>query len=187
MLEVFFKDSLKLAGQLRPRYPQSLGSKTDRWEEMMKNFVSNIPAIYSAIYNNVSGTKREIKEQNLMDYTPGYRLINITELAEEKKNLESILNDKYNKNLIIPLLVNYSNDYICYYRFSTKKECICALMHDDGELIVMYESPEKFLETICEFYKQEIYFLDSEGYLDYDMDKEALIGSKINPGIGYWL
>lgn len=60
-------------------------------------------------------------------------------------------------------------------------------MSDCGELIVMYSSPEKFLETICEFYKQGVYFLDSDGYLDYDMSKEGVVGSEINSGIKYWV
>ena len=60
------------------------------------------------------------------------------------------------------------------------------LMNDIGELIVMHNSLEKFLETICEFYKQGVYFLDSDGYLDYDMNREGIIGSAINPGVKYW-
>jgi uncharacterized protein YbgA (DUF1722 family) len=189
MLDTLFKESLKLAEQLRPKYPQSLGDKTDKWEDIVKKFVSNIPEIYSVIYSNVSGTKRNIKEQDIMDYTPGYRLIHISELPEEKKNLDRVLNHKgyAEGELVLPLLSNYSNDFICYHLSSKGEEHICALMHDEGDLVLMNESPIKFLETVCEFYKQTVYFLDSDGYLDYDIDKEGLVGSNLNPGVKYWL
>ncbi|MNP77843.1 hypothetical protein D3C76_1753520 [compost metagenome] len=50
----------------------------------------------------------------------------------------------------------------------------------------MYNSPEKFLETLCEFYKQEAYFLDEDGFLDCDLIKEGEIGTELNPGAQYW-
>ena len=188
MLDTLFKESLKLAGQLRPTYPQSLGNRTEIWEDILKKLVCNIPEIYSVIYGNVSGTMRNIKKQDLMDYTPGYRLIHIIELPEEKKNLDRVLNNKdyAEGELVLPLLTNYSNDFICYHLSSKGEEHICTLMHDEGNLILMYENPKKFLETICEFYKQGVYFLDSDGYLDYVMDKEGAVGSKLNPGVDYW-
>lgn len=187
MLDTIFMESLKLAEQLRPQYPRSLG-KADRWEDILKKLVSNVPEIYYAIYNNVLGTKRDIKEQELMDYMPGYRLIHILEFAEEKENLDSIIsNDAFVEDeFVLPLLVNYSNDHICYYRTSRGEEYICTVMHDEGELVTMYQTPKKFLETICEFYKQGVYFLDRDGYLDYDIDKEGEIGAKLNPGLCYW-
>ena len=60
------------------------------------------------------------------------------------------------------------------------------LLHDYGDLVVMYDSPEKFLETLCEFYKQEVYFLDEEGYLDCDLVTEGEVGAALNPDAKYW-
>jgi len=123
-----------------------------------------------------------------MDYTPGYRLIHISEIVEEKNIIDSVFvkNDRAEIEVVIPLFVNYSSDYICYCKYSTGEEYICTLMHDEGDLVLMHKSPKKFLETICELYKQGVYFLDSDGYLDYDSDKESIVGSKLNPGIEYW-
>ena len=42
------------------------------------------------------------------------------------------------------------------------------------------------LRTIIACYKEKIYFLDDDGYLDMDFDEEQLIGQKYNPGIDYW-
>jgi len=49
MLDAIFKESLKLAGQLRPNYPQSLGNKADNWENIIGKLNANIPEIFSAI------------------------------------------------------------------------------------------------------------------------------------------
>jgi hypothetical protein len=50
----------------------------------------------------------------------------------------------------------------------------------------MYTSAHKFLETICEFYKNDVYFLDEDGYLDYDDEKESEVAIKINEDVDYW-
>jgi len=188
MVENLFKESLRLAGLFRPQYPQSLGSNMSNWEDVFKKLNKPIPKLFRAIYSNVSGTERDIKEQEVMDFTPGYRLIHISELIQENDNLKNILTDeKYSDNeIVIPVLANYSSDYICYYKNSAGEEFICSLRNDSGELIVMHNSPEKFLETSCEFYKQGVYFLDSDGYLDYDMEKQRMIGSSINHSTTYW-
>ncbi len=189
MLEDIFKKSLNLSSKLRPEYPQSLGLKYGKWEDIFKNLNFPIPELFAAIYNNVSGTKRSVEEQQLMDFVPGYRLIHISELIGEKDTLDSILENQQlaANEIVFPLLVNYSSDFICYCMNNNGEEKICILMNDSGELILMYNSPCKFLETICEFYTQGVYFLDSERYLDYDIDKESIIGARMNPGINYWM
>jgi hypothetical protein len=35
-------------------------------------------------------------------------------------------------------------------------------------------------------YADGIYFLDADGYLDYDFDKEGAIGARLNPGCEWW-
>jgi hypothetical protein len=188
MIENLFKESLRLAGLLRHQYPKSLGIKMSNWEDIFIYLNKPIPKIFRVIYSNVSGTERDIEEQELMDFCPGYRLIHISELIEESNKLRNILIDEklYDNEVVIPILGNYSSDYICYYKNNDGEEMICSLRNDSGELIVIHSAPEKFLETVCEFYKQGVYFLDSDGYLDYDMEKECLVGSLINHGITYW-
>lgn len=66
-------------------------------------------------------------------------------------------------------------------------ESVVSIMHDDQNLVLIHKSIDKFMETICEFYRNAVYFLDSDGYLDYDVEKEGAIGSKINEGIPYWV
>lgn len=188
MLENLFLESLELAARLRNQYPKSLGNKTSNWEEMIQELGQPIPKLFRAIYSNVSGTKRDIAEQDLMDFCPGYRLIHISELVTECTNLRNVLIDEEANDyeIVLPILGNYSSDYLCYCKNRTGEELICSLTNDFGELTAMHDSPEKFLVTVCECYKQGVYFLDSDGYLDYDMEKQLAVGSLVNQGIPYW-
>jgi hypothetical protein len=50
----------------------------------------------------------------------------------------------------------------------------------------MHNTGEDFLRTISAFYVYDVYFLDEDNYLDYDLEKEGIIGAKLNQGIDYW-
>ena len=182
-----FKEFLILSAKLRREYPASLGVKSANWLEILSKIDTNVPELYNVIYSSVSGTQRDITNQTLMDFIPGYRLIHIEELFNEKQSLDSVLSyyDNIDGLTILPVLANYSSDFICYCRDQRGIENICRVNHDD-DLIILHKSPEKFLETICEFYKQGVFFLEGDGYLDYDMEKEGQIGLLFNPGVAYW-
>lgn len=189
MLTNLFKEFLDLSAIIRNNYPESLGNKKDNWKEVISLIDTNIPKLYEVVYGSVSGTKRDIREQEMMDFIPGYRLIHIDELFDEKKNLDNVMMDQKSigYKIVIPLLANYSSDFICYTRMDNGQEKVASLVHDDCQLILMHDSVEKFLETICEFYKEKVYYLDDEGYLDYDFIKEGEVGAKINKGVSYWV
>lgn len=181
-----FQEYLKLSADLRPDYIASLG-KGDN-EAKITAIFPEAPELLKAIYNTVSGTSSEEEEPSLIEFIPGYRLIHINEYEAEMKILAGILEGKGHQvdGVILPILTNYGSDFICYYKSADGVERVCDLLHDFGDLIVMYESPEKFLETLCEFYKQEVYFLDEEGYLDCDLVKEGEVGAALNPDAKYW-
>ena len=181
-----FQEYLKLSAELRPDYIAGLG-KGDN-EAKITSVFPETPALLKAIYNTVSGTSSEEEEPSLIEFIPGYRLIHINEYEAEMKILAGILEEKGHQvdGVILPILTNYGSDFICYYKSADGVERVCDLLHDFGDLIVMYESPEKFLETLCEFYKQEVYFLDEEGYLDCDLVKEGEVGAALNPDAKYW-
>ncbi|HEY4430353.1 MAG TPA: hypothetical protein VGN87_04870 [Paenibacillus sp.] len=181
-----FQEYLKLSADLRPDYMASLG-KGDN-EAKITAIFPEAPELLKAIYSTVSGTSSEEEEPSLIEFIPGYRLIHIDEYEAEMKILAGILEEKGHQadGVILPILTNYGSDFICYYKSADGVEHVCDLLHDFGDLIVMYESPEKFLETLCEFYKQEVYFLDEEGYLDCDLVKEGEVGAALNPDAKYW-
>ncbi|MEK5438947.1 MULTISPECIES: hypothetical protein [Paenibacillus] len=181
-----FQEYLKLSADLRPDYIASLGNGDNEAE--ITAIFPEAPELLKAIYNTVSGTSSEEEEPSLIEFIPGYRLIHINEYEAEMKILAGILEEKGHQvdGVILPILTNYGSDFICYYKSADGVERVCDLLHDFGDLIVMYESPEKFLETLCEFYKQEVYFLDEEGYLDCDLVKEGEVGAALNPDAKYW-
>lgn len=181
-----FQEYLKLSADLRPDYITSLGEGDN--EAKITGIFPEAPELLKAIYSTVSGTSSEEEEPSLIEFIPGYRLIHIHEYEAEMKILAGILEGKGHQvdGVILPILTNYGSDFICYYKSADGVERVCDLLHDFGDLIVMYESPEKFLETLCEFYKQEVYFLDEEGYLDCDLVKEGEVGAALNPDAKYW-
>ncbi|MFC3749637.1 hypothetical protein [Paenibacillus sp. GCM10012306] len=187
-LTQLFQDYLQLSDSLRPGYSASLGTGHGGKDDQMAAIVPEIPELLAAIYNTVSGTNREEEEPNLIEFVPGYRLIHRDEYEQEMQVLAGILAEKGHpvEGTVLPILTNYGSDFICYYRSADGTERICDLLHDFGDLVVMYDSPAKFLETLSEFYRQEVYFLDEDGYLDCDLIKEGEVGAEMNPEASYW-
>ncbi|MFF2912125.1 hypothetical protein [Paenibacillus sp. NPDC057934] len=187
-LTQLFQEYLQLSDSLRPGYSASLGSGHEGREDQLAAILPEMPELLKAIYNTVSGTNREEEEPSLIEFVPGYRLIHKDEYEQEMKVLAEILAEKDQpaEGLILPILTNYGSDFICYYRSADGTERICDLLHDFGDVVVMYDSPVKFLETLSEFYRQEVYFLDEDGYLDCDLIKEGEVGAEMNPEASYW-
>lgn len=183
-----FQEYLERSGELRPDYIASLGKGSNEGNTSITTILPDAPELLKAIYSTVAGTSSEEEEPNLIEFIPGYRLIHIHEYEAEMEILTGILKEKGQPTdgVILPILTNYGSDFICYYKSADGVERVCDLMHDYGDLIVMYESPYKFLETLCEFYKQEVYFLDEEGFLDCDLIKEGEVGAALNPDAKYW-
>jgi hypothetical protein len=188
MLTSKFQEYLELSAQLRPGYINSLGKAQAGGSTPASEFVPEVPGLLQAIYDNVLGTSSGEEEPSLIEFIPGYRLIHIDEYGQEMKVLAGILQEKgyTGGGIVLPLLTNYGSDFICYYQSEEGVERVCDQLHDYGDLVVMYDSPEKFLETLCEFYKQEVYFLDEEGYLDCDLVTEGEVGAALNPDAKYW-
>lgn len=183
-----FEEFLGLSAQLRPDYIASLGSAPEDSAQAVGDLVPDTPELLKVIYSKVSGTSSDEEEPSLIEFLPGYRLIHIHEYKQEMGVLAGILKEKGQQEdgIILPILTNYGSDFICYHRSADGTERVCDLLHDYGDLVVMYDSPEKFVETLCEFYKQEVYFLDDEGFLDCDLVKEGEVGAALNPEAQYW-
>ena len=131
-----------------------------------------------------------MKEQEFMDFIPGYRLIHIQELENEYNAFLHMgaLDDMCEAQITaaIPLLADYSSCYICYVKKRDNTEAVFSFSPDGG-FVEMHSSLEKFFESIIAFYREDVYFLDDNGFLDYDFEKAGVIGAKCNPGIKYWV
>ena len=77
-----FEEFLFLSVQLRTRYLDSLGEENCDWEKILSEIDVEIPQLFRVIYGKVSGTKRSIEDQTLMDFIPGYRLGLVLKIAE---------------------------------------------------------------------------------------------------------
>ena len=52
--------------------------------------------------------------------------------------------------------------------------------------IMIYDSIESWLKTIIQCYKQRIYHIDRNGFLQYDRDREPKLSREMNPKSVFW-
>ncbi|MEY8607133.1 SMI1/KNR4 family protein [Muribaculaceae bacterium Isolate-039 (Harlan)] len=167
---------ISLSDELRPGY--SLSIAKDKESSLI------LPESLNILYSKVSGTYYEIEDQRLMDFLPGYLLIRDAEYESFTQSVKEMIpngEDKY-----YPILVNYSSDFYALKVSEGKENGIFLIEHDADGPTKIHHSFEDFLRTIIACYKEKIYFLDDDGYLDMDFDEEQLIGQKYNPDIDYW-
>lgn len=190
MITDLFSEYLSLSDKMRAGYKSSLGNSYSLWEKFFTEITPAIPEIFQAIYGEVAGTHRDISVQKYMDFIPGYRLIHIEELEREFHTLMGLLDldniCEARIKTIIPLLADYSSSYIFYAKTDNNKEAIFHFAPGDG-LQKRHNSVELFFETIIAFYTENVFYLDDDGFLDYDFEKEGKIGVIHNPDIEYWI
>lgn len=175
-----FKTFLSKSGELRKGYINSLEPADKDFHQKWLEHFSDIPAFFEEIYSACNGTKRDISEQIYFDFLPGYRLMQADEIIEI---YERDFKDCSEYDAIIPFLADYSG---CYYAYARDKDRECIVLIGDGEIDEIHFSAEDFWTTVIAFYDEGVYFLDDDGYLDYDLEKESEVGEKYNPKISYW-
>lgn len=190
MIADLFSEYLSLSDKIRVGYKSSLGSSHSSWKNFFTGITPTIPEVIEAIYGKVAGTHRDIAIQKNMDFVPGYRLIHIEEIEREFHTLIGLLDldsvCEARIKTIIPLLADYSSSYIFYAKTDDNKEAIFHFAPSDG-LQKRHNSVELFFETIIAFYTENVFYLDDDGFLDYDFEKESVIGAIHNPDIEYWI
>jgi len=182
-MEKEFGEYIELSDSLRKGYKGSLLPITIGWSLILKEIVEEIPVLFEVIYSKYSGTYYEIKNQRLMDFVPGYLLIHILEFKKNFEDLESILNSKNIKEKFLPILRNYSSDF---YALNVNTNEVFLIFHDDDEIDLIHKTPADFLLTLKKNYEEHVYFLDEDGFLDYDEDLEFEVGNKYNQDIDFW-
>lgn len=189
MLKQLFLKYLALSEQTRHGYVESLNEADVDWQSKLTKIIDPIPELLQVLYGTCQGTHRTIVNQTHMDFVPGYRLIHIDELYEEYIALHTMITKQECQAshiaCIIPILSDDASNYICYAKQKDGKECIFDYATEDG-LLLMHPTIQSFFETLTAFYEQHVYFLDEDGYLDYDFEKEGILGKKYNPDTTYW-
>lgn len=180
-LEELFREVIAQAAVQRPGYPASLGTPVKNWSTLVPiREGETMPELARAIYSQVAGTRHQVTDQRLLDLVPGFRLLHVEELSRETASVAGM-----GFSHLLPLLADYSSDYICVSLVGVER--IWSVEKESAEAELMSEAPDRFLETLVQFYKQKIYYLDKKGFLDYDGDKKAVLGAQMNPGAEYWI
>jgi len=183
-MEELFELFLEQSEKLRNGYRASLLPVNDNWFEILNSSIGEIPELLKVIYSKVSGTNYETDDQKFMDFLPGYLLIHINEYAEANRDLQNILKSLDVSEEYVPLLRNYSSDFVAVKKDSG---AIYELFHDDDEIYLIHKTSEDFLKTINAFYSEKVFFTDEDGYLDYDEDLQYEVGRQYNPDVEYWV
>jgi hypothetical protein len=169
------RDIITAAAKHRPTLPRAIGCA----DAGVLRDVDGVPDAIASVYEVAEGTPRQIEDQRVMDIVPGYRLIHKAELAAEITTFRAAYPDLTTH---YPFLADYSSSYFTV-------DSIDGVVHTvDRECGVepISRSLGRFLDTILACYAQEIYFLDADGYLEYDADKEGDVGAALNPEYPYW-
>lgn len=176
-IDVFLEKSEKL----RRGYIASLNEADVEFEREWLEHFEIFPKLFQDIYSICNGTDDRINKQVFFDFLPGFRLMQLNEIFDifEKRFKDIVEFDR-----VIPFLNDYSS---CYYAYAKKdeNEFIVFVSNDEG-IEIMHTDINKFWKTIIAFYEEEVYFLDEDGYLSYDFEKEGVIGAKYNEDVDYW-
>ena len=183
-MEELFELFLEHSENLRSGYRASLLPVTDNWSEILGSDIGEIPELLKIIYSRVSGTEYEIENQMYVDFLPGYLLVHIREYAEAHKQLRNLLDNLGISEEYLPILRNYSSDFIAIKKDS---EEIFEVLHDETEIFLIHKTPLDFLKTINAFYSENVFFTDEDNYLDYDEDLQYEVARKYNPGVEFWV
>ena len=172
---------LEKSAVIRKMYIENLDKADPGFKEKWLKHFGYLPRFFEEIYNVCNGTYAEIEEQVYFDFIPGFRLMQIDEIIqkyqEEFKNCREF-------ELIIPFLADYGDFYYAYVRRKGIESI--AYISDEG-MEIIHNDISSFWKTIIAFYDENVYYLDEDGYLSYDFEREGEIGRKYNIGISYWM
>ncbi len=189
-IKIMLNEFISLSDKMRKGYKASLGNPVKTWEQILSEIISPVPDFFKALYGSFAGTSENCEDESLYDFLPAYRLIHINELKKNKLLLDGwIADDEFTESpveTVIPFLTDYDSNYICYVKTQDGTESIFSYASDEG-MVEMHRSIKDFLNTIMAFYNEDVYFLDDDGILDYDFEKEGEVAQKYNPDVEFWL
>lgn len=175
-----FKTFLSKSEELRKGYVESLEPADKDFQKKWLEHFSYIPSLFEEIYTACNGTNQDISEQIYFDFLPGYRLMQVDEIID---TYEQDFKECPEYDQVIPFLTDYSS---CYYAYAKDNNRECIVLISEGDLEEMHFELDDFWKTVIAFYDEGVYFLDEDGYLSYDFEKEGEVGEKYNEKISYW-
>lgn len=139
----------------------------------------DVPKSLAAIYRFVNGTEQETEYQAAVDLVPGFRLIHRSELAAE---IELFHNAYSGIDTFVPFMADDACNYVA---LDDETGSVVRVAQEYG-LSKVADSLDDFWATVLACYQEQAYFLDDEGFLDYDFEVEGEIGLRLNPDCSYW-
>ena len=188
-LVLLFAELLRRADLLRPGYVASLGKPQPETLRAITRRIGSLPELATTIYGAVAGTVRETERQEFFDFVPGLRLIHIQDLLERTAAVSRILGksgaaSRRTSAAYLPFLEDYSEHFVCRRLGATPPSIVALGPEEEPEIICKDE--QTYLRMLNAFYAERVYFVDADRYLDYDFEKEGLIGQQFNPDLIYW-
>jgi hypothetical protein len=171
-----FRDLLQEIQKIRPEYISSLGEglTIDHISDQLN--IQPIPEEIIAIYSCVSGSPlyassspsfSDLDGSRLWDFIPGYGLIRLNDINQVIHSALSFKAEEpdYEWELgWIPFLADFSGNYYCINRLNKNQTIICV----DNEIgcSICSQNMNSFLLATLECYKQNVFFVDEDGWLD---------------------
>ncbi len=175
-----FDEYLRLSESVRRGYVATLGQPDPAALSVLEEAVGGeVPALLQTIYTTVEGTNVNEVEDSLFDFIPGFQLIHLHDWAKEYR----LLKEEFGKDFL-PVLAGEEG---AYYALDAATGEVLILFLDEFKLQdVIFEDAEHFLQTIIANYNEKVYFVDEDGWLDFDDDEEVRVARRLNPNVSYW-
>lgn len=143
-------------------------------------FPNDFYELYS-IYNGTLAKEGDILDD--LHFFPGFYFLSL----EDAINCYNAFKDdsRWDKNWF-PIFSNGGGDFFCIDCNKNREFQIQGFLLGYTGDFTDYINLASMFKTIEECYKTGAYFIDSEGSLDNDIDKEKEIGKKYNPGLARW-
>lgn len=179
-MKALLEEYLKYSESLRKGFIESLGTPVpDALQTLKAAIGGEVPRLLQEIYTTVAGTQENEVADELIDFIPGFQLIHINQWVDEYE----FLKEEMGENLL-PILKGEEGAYYVLHAITGE---ILILFVDEFKLQdVIFHDDTHFLQTLIANYQEHVYFVDKDGWLDFDDDKEVKVAQRINPDVDYW-
>lgn len=172
-----FEDIWKYRNDLEPAF----GTRHMPADADANDWLLRRSEFLAEIFRCTSGPK-DMSGKPMSDYwlIPGYYLLNLSEIKAEGSLLAKSKWIPFMKRpksgSLIPFLANGAGDYHAIHISRSGKETVFEIPHDFEA--TCYGTPENYLSYLGDCFEDQAFFIDSEGWIDSDPDKESGIEDK---------
>ncbi len=184
------KNLIELEGLLRKIRPGLLSSlnpgigDVNEYKTKLLNLSINPPESFFQLFQWKNGTKfSEEKQLGELYLMPLGLFLSLEDSVKINNEI------KHWNNSFFPICSSEVGDFLllnCNHDSEKFGSITNYSFHDFPTNQQKYDSIDSMINTLIKCYSQNIYYLDSNGLLDYDDEKEFEISAKLNPNSDYW-